>query len=62
MTDIKGPLKYLKNEWKFREINNKTELDFSIDFELKNNFELVCQLVIIVSNAHSCTYIILIIK
>ncbi len=38
VTDIKGPLKYLKNEWKFREINKKTELDFSIDFELKNNF------------------------
>ena len=38
VTDIKGPLKYLKNEWKFREINKKTELDFSIAFELKNNF------------------------
>ena len=38
VTDIKGPLKYLKNEWKFRQINKKTELDFSIDFELKNNF------------------------
>ena len=38
VTNTEGPLKYLKNEWKFREINNKTELDFSIDFELKNNF------------------------
>ena len=38
VTNIKGPLKYLKNEWKFKEINNKTQLDFSIDFELKNNF------------------------
>jgi coenzyme Q-binding protein COQ10 len=36
--NIEGPLKFLKNEWKFREINRKTELDFSIDFELKNNF------------------------
>ena len=38
VTTIKGPLKYLKNEWKFKEINNKTQLDFSIDFELQNNF------------------------
>ena len=38
VTNIKGPLKYLKNEWKFKEINNKTQLDFNIDFELKNNF------------------------
>ena len=38
VTNIYGPLKYLKNEWKFKEINNKTELDFIIDFELKNNF------------------------
>ena len=37
MTNIDGPLKHLKNEWKFKEINEKTELDFSIDFELKNN-------------------------
>ena len=33
-----GPLKYLKNEWKFKEINEKTLLEFNIDFELKNNF------------------------
>ena len=38
VTNIKGPLKYLKNEWIFKEINNKTELDFSIDFELQNSF------------------------
>ena len=38
VTNLKGPLKYLKNEWRFKEINNKTQLDFSIDFELKNNF------------------------
>ena len=38
VTNISGPLKYLKNEWKFKEINNKTELNFSIDFELQNNF------------------------
>ena len=38
VTNIKGPLKHLKNEWKFKEINNKTQLEFTIDFELKNNF------------------------
>ena len=38
VVNIEGPLKYLKNEWKFKEVNNKTQLDFSIDFELHNNF------------------------
>ena len=38
VTNKDGPLKYLKNEWRFKEINNKTQLDFSIDFELENNF------------------------
>jgi coenzyme Q-binding protein COQ10 len=38
VTNIEGPLKYLKNEWRFKEINGKTQLEFSIDFELKNNF------------------------
>ena len=38
VTNINGPLKHLQNEWRFKEINNKTELDFYIDFELKNNF------------------------
>ena len=37
VTNIGGPLKHLKNEWKFKEINNKTELDFMIDFELQNS-------------------------
>ena len=31
-----GPLKHLKNEWLFKEINNNTQLEFFIDFELKN--------------------------
>ena len=35
VTNIGGPLKYLKNEWKFKEVNNNTQLEFSIDFELK---------------------------
>lgn len=38
MTNIDGPLKYLKNEWRFKDLNNKTQLEFKIDFELKNNF------------------------
>ncbi len=38
VTNTNGPLKYLKNEWKFKEVNNKTQLEFYIDFELKNSF------------------------
>ena len=38
VTNIEGPLKFLKNEWKFKKINNNTQLEFTIDFELKNNF------------------------
>ena len=37
-TNIDGPLKHLRNEWRFKEINNKTQLDFSISFELQNKF------------------------
>ena len=36
VTNLDGPLKYLKNEWTFKEINNATLLEFFIDFELKN--------------------------
>ena len=36
VTNLAGPLKHLKNEWKFKQINNSTQLDFFIDFELKN--------------------------
>ena len=36
VTNIGGPLKHLKNEWIFKEVNNKTQLEFFIDFELKN--------------------------
>ena len=38
VTNINGPLKYLKNEWKFKKINSGTQLEFKIDFELKNSF------------------------
>ena len=37
VTNIDGPLKHLQNEWKFKEINNQTQIQFDIDFELKNN-------------------------
>ena len=37
VTNIDGPLTHLNNEWKFKEINNSTQLEFDIDFELKNN-------------------------
>ena len=36
VTNLGGPLKYLKNEWVFKEVNNATQLEFFIDFELKN--------------------------
>ena len=36
VTNLEGPLKHLKNEWKFKEINNSTQLEFFVDFELKN--------------------------
>ena len=36
VTNLDGPLKHLKNEWKFKEVNNTTQLEFFIDFELKN--------------------------
>jgi coenzyme Q-binding protein COQ10 len=36
VTNLDGPLKYLKNEWVFKDVNNSTQLEFFIDFELKN--------------------------
>ena len=36
VTNLEGPLKHLKNEWIFKEVNNSTQLEFFIDFELKN--------------------------
>ena len=38
LTIGKGPLKYLKNKWYFREDKNFTEVSFDVDFELKNHF------------------------
>ena len=39
VTNIKGPLKYLKNESFFEERGHqKTQVEFRIDFELNNKF------------------------
>ena len=38
VNNIGGPLKHLKNIWKIKEINNQSEVNFSIDFEIKNIF------------------------
>ena len=36
MKNINGPLKHLENKWLFKEIGKNSEVDFHIDFELKN--------------------------
>ena len=36
VTNIEGPLKHLENKWFFRQIGSSSEVDFHIDFELKN--------------------------
>ena len=36
VTNINGPLKYLENTWYFKEKGKNSEVDFHIDFELKN--------------------------
>jgi len=38
VTNLGGPLKHLKNEWQFKEVNSATEVSFDVDFELKNHF------------------------
>ena len=38
VSNIGGPLKHLKNEWYIKEINNQSEVNFKIDFEIKNIF------------------------
>ena len=32
VTNNSGPIKHLKNEWIFKEVNNATQLEFFIDF------------------------------
>ena len=36
VTNIYGPLKHLENKWFFRKIDNNSEVEFHVDFELKN--------------------------
>tara|TARA_Y100001970_G_scaffold230250_1_gene285841 strand:- start:217 stop:672 length:456 start_codon:yes stop_codon:yes gene_type:complete len=38
VTNIGGPLNHLKNNWKFIESDNGTEIFFDIDFEIENKF------------------------
>ena len=36
VTNLEGPLKYLENKWFFKELENDSEIEFHVDFELKN--------------------------
>ena len=36
VTNIEGPLKHLENEWFFRHDGDLSEIEFHVDFELKN--------------------------
>ena len=36
VTNINGPLKHLENEWFFRKDGDSSEVEFQVDFELKN--------------------------
>ena len=36
VTNIDGPLKHLENEWFFRQEGDASEVEFNVDFELKN--------------------------
>ena len=36
VTNIDGPLKHLENKWYFKEKGKNSEVDFNVDFELKN--------------------------
>ena len=36
VTNIDGPLKHLENEWFFRQDGDSSEIEFHVDFELKN--------------------------
>ena len=38
VTNIDGPLKHLENNWKFIEKEKLTEVQFDVDFEIKNKF------------------------
>ena len=36
VTNIEGPLKHLENRWIFRQTDDSSEVDFHVNFELKN--------------------------
>ena len=36
VTNMDGPIKYLENKWSFQQKGSKSEVNFQIDFELKN--------------------------
>ena len=36
VTNIDGPLKHLENEWLFRQEGDASEVEFNVDFELRN--------------------------
>ena len=36
VTNMEGPLKHLENKWFFKDLGNTSEVEFQIDFELKN--------------------------
>ena len=36
VTNIDGPLKHLENQWFFRQDEDASEVEFQVDFELKN--------------------------
>ena len=38
VTNIDGPLKHLENNWKFTQKDKLTEVQFDVDFEIKNKF------------------------
>jgi|TARA_B110000003_G_C16648040_1_gene532912 coenzyme Q-binding protein COQ10 len=38
VTNIDGPLKYLDNNWTFKNHKNGTEIYFDVDFEIKSKF------------------------
>ena len=36
VTNIEGPLKHLENKWFFKDLGDSSEVEFLVDFELKN--------------------------
>jgi coenzyme Q-binding protein COQ10 len=38
VTNLDGPLKYLENNWYFKQVDDITEVFFEVNFELKNKF------------------------